>query len=136
MYGPLSPLDVDGVLRPWLRPECGTWLMALASRADLVWASAGWQHDANHHIGPVIGLPELPVIEFPALEKLGPVADWCGKRPLAWLDDGFTEMHHDWAFRRNLDGLPTLLIPVDAGMGLQEQHCAAVSWWLDDLAAA
>jgi hypothetical protein len=45
-------------------------------------------------------------------------------------------MHHDWAFRRNLDGSPTLLIPVDARAGLHVMHCAGVAWWLDKLAAA
>jgi hypothetical protein len=45
-------------------------------------------------------------------------------------------LHHDWAFRRNLDGSPTLLIPVDARAGLHVMHCAGVAWWLDKLAAA
>src|SRR5689334_11279557 len=80
---PLLLLDVDGVLIPyaapkqpdgfeqhilqgeqvWLAPHHGAWLRPLCDRFQLVWAT-GWEHDANRLIGPILGLPELPVIEF------------------------------------------------------------------------
>jgi hypothetical protein len=127
---PAVALDVDGVLMPWLRPEYGGWLLALADRADLVWATS-WEYSANWHIGPVIGLPELPVIEFPALVKLPVIETWCGARPLAWLDDFFEDRAYAWAAGRTEAGTPTLLVPVDSAAGLQPGHCEAVSAWLD-----
>jgi hypothetical protein len=82
---PVLLIDVDGVLNPWLAPECppgfgvydffpgervllspghGELLTSLASAYELVWATA-WEHRANKFISPVLSLPELPVIEFP-----------------------------------------------------------------------
>ena len=81
---PLLLLDVDGVLIPyaapeqpigflpymlpgewvWLSPRHGEWLRPLHDQFQLVWAT-GWEHHANHLIGPILGLPPLPVIEFP-----------------------------------------------------------------------
>lgn len=56
-------------VRVWLHPAHGARLRELAAAAglDLAWATT-WLHDANRFIGPAIGLPELPVIEFPAAD--------------------------------------------------------------------
>jgi hypothetical protein len=130
---PAITLDVDGVLFPWLKPEYGQWLLSLAGRAELVWASAGWGESANWHIGPHIGLPELPVIDFPCLVKLPEIREWCGTRPLAWVDDWFAPEARSWAAARRS---PTLLVDVDEKQGLQRAHCEAISAWLDGLGPA
>lgn len=129
---PVVALDVDGVLMPWLKPGYGPWLLSLAGRAELVWASS-WEHSANFQVGPRIGLPELPVIEFPAAVKLRAVAGWCGSRPLAWLDDFHPEAHRSWSVARTRDGVPTLLVLVDPAEGLKPAHVGSVSAWLDGL---
>jgi hypothetical protein len=91
---PLLFLDVDGTLIPFKTPEPrpaaatvphplptganplltridrrhGTRLSALP--CDLVWATT-WMADANEVIGPLLGLPELPVVDWPDSEDEG-----------------------------------------------------------------
>ncbi|MET8102805.1 hypothetical protein ABZV29_41315 [Streptomyces sp. NPDC005236] len=48
-------------LRVWLHPDHGRALLALGY--DLCWATS-WMDAANRWIGPVIGLPELPYVDF------------------------------------------------------------------------
>ncbi|WP_200881386.1 hypothetical protein [Nocardia otitidiscaviarum] len=82
-------------LRVWLNPSHGPALLALADRFELVWATT-WEHDANTYIAPVIGLPELPVVEWQTTKRFGPdgiffkteelVAHAAG-RPFVWIDD-------------------------------------------------
>ena len=57
-------------LRVWLNPEHGAQLLALAEETglELAWATT-WQHEANDRIGPVLGLPALPVVEFPDYDR-------------------------------------------------------------------
>ena len=45
-----------------LNPEHGPALLALG--CDLVWASS-WMAEANEEIAPRIGLPQLPVVDWP-----------------------------------------------------------------------
>ena len=49
-------------LRVWLNPDHGPALTGLP--VELVWATT-WEHEANRLIGPRIGLPSLPVVEWP-----------------------------------------------------------------------
>src|SRR5580704_12997664 len=82
MDKPLLLLDVDGVLNPFraapapngyqqyelagyrvfLAERHGKWLRQLADRVEMVWATT-WCDDANELIGPILGLPQLPVIQ-------------------------------------------------------------------------
>ncbi|MQY06611.1 HAD domain-containing protein [Actinomadura macrotermitis] len=81
---PLLYLDVDGVLNPedpagrftahtvgslTLRiPDThAAWLRELSAAYELIWATT-WEHHANAYIAPLLGLPELPVVEFTAYE--------------------------------------------------------------------
>jgi hypothetical protein len=138
-------LDVDGVLIPyaaakppasfrrytllgephWLAPHHGSWLLPLGDRFQIVWAT-GWEHDANRLIAPIVGLPVLPVIEFPRdasgrFAKLPTIAQTVGDRALAWVDDELTPAAHDWAARRPA---PTLLLDADPAIGLTEEIVA------------
>ncbi len=155
---PLLLLDVDGPLNPWaaktppagyaeyrwrlsrwsrktqhawLNPAHGPALRELAGRldAELVWATS-WEHRANVTVGPVLGLPELPVIGFRAYEgqpvwKYAAVGRFAAGRPVAWFDDDFA-LHRSAreAFlerRREV----TALIAVDPAVGLTAEHLAA-----------
>jgi hypothetical protein len=139
---PLLLLDVDGVLIPyaaaeqpagfeqhelmgelvWLAPQHGVWLRPLCDRFELVWAT-GWEHDANRLIAPILGLPALPVIEFPRnadgrFTKLATITRFAAGRPLVWIDDELTPAAHDWAAGR----WPLArLIDVDPAIGLSEE---------------
>lgn len=81
-------------LRVWLNPEHGQALLRLGY--ELVWATT-WMHEANRWIAPVIGLPELPFVDFgDALLrerpdgvhwKTAPLVNHADGRPFAWVDD-------------------------------------------------
>ena len=72
-----------------LNPAHGPALLALAEEtgAELAWGST-WEHHANEHIGPKIGLPPLPYA--PVVrggQKALTVVPWTEGRPFVWLDD-------------------------------------------------
>jgi hypothetical protein len=130
-------------LRVWLHPGHGEQLLTLAAKTslELVWATS-WEHEANERIAPAIGLPTLPVIEFPSNDpthgwndewKWQAVAVYADGRPLAWLDD-----EHDRPgaeeFARQRAGTPTLLCHVDPKQGLGPAHLAEVLSWAGELA--
>jgi HAD domain in Swiss Army Knife RNA repair proteins len=139
-----------GGVRVWLNPGHGALLRGLAAECglELAWATT-WLHEANTRIGPAIGLPELPVIEFPDADlddqhgwrgdgawKWPAVARFAAGRPLAWLDDEHgTERFRRArsAFDRARAGAPTLLCHVDPRQGLRPEHLAAVRTWADTL---
>lgn len=153
---PLLLVDVDGVLNPWLAPSCpdgyreysffpgervrlaeghGELLRSLASSFELVWATA-WEHKANRLICPVIGLPVLPVIEFPVtgpsfvFRKLPAVIDSVADRPCAWIDDEHQPDHYVWARDR---GVPTLLVDIDPAEGLTARVADQLGQWAAEL---
>ncbi|MFJ2606908.1 hypothetical protein ACIQOU_06225 [Streptomyces sp. NPDC091279] len=120
-------------LRIRLHPGEGARLLALPY--ELAWATT-WMHEANELIGPAIGLPELPVIEFPELFAQDPdglywktrtVLRWAAGRPFAWVDDLVTDLdirhvadHHE---------APALLLPIDARRGLGPREYARLEEW-------
>jgi len=161
---PLLLLDVDGPLNPfratkpegytmhklptagssfnvWLNHGHGAMLLAFAERHSfkLVWCTT-WEHDANKHIGPHIGLPELPVIEFgfTATEwKFNAVLDYAAGRPLAWLDDDFElfDAEQQW-FEQQRGDAPTLLHLVSPKVGITTEDLDAVAAWAAQLKGA
>ena len=71
---------------------------------ELVWAT-GWEHDANRLIAPILGLPALPVMEFPRnadgrFTKLPTITRFAAGRPLVWIDDELSDAAHAWAVSR------------------------------------
>ncbi|MFJ5774181.1 hypothetical protein [Streptomyces sp. NPDC093094] len=120
-------------LRVWLNPEHGSRLRGLSELYDLVWATT-WGRDANSLIAPVLGLPELPVVDWPDMFGPGPdgtfwktrhVLDHAGGRPFAWVDDElgdadrlFVEAHHPGS---------ALLHRVDARHGLRPADFATLT---------
>ena len=153
---PTLLLDVDGVLIPWqaktappgyqwfelrhriggmdtkesglLSPSLGTRLSLLGERFQLVWAT-GWEYEANRVLAPILGLPELPVIEFPRDEdgtfvKFASLSKIPSSLPVVWLDDELTEEAKEWARRRTG---ATLLVDVDPSIGLTHEDLEKVS---------
>lgn len=58
-------------LRVWLNPGHGAMLLSLADVFELHWATA-WEDLANLVVAPIIGLPDLPVInwgDYPLVNK-------------------------------------------------------------------
>ena len=136
--------------RVWLHPGHGALLRSLADETGLrlVWATA-WRHAANARVAPAIGLPELPVIDFPdtdaeitergrLLWRVGGGWKWpavhafADGMPLAWLDDEHDGTDHAVAraaFDRDRAGSTTLLCHVDPRYGLRRTHLDAVREW-------
>ncbi len=126
---------VDGV------PHCislpvGDRLLRLSERFELVWAS-GWEDKANFYLSDLLGLPELPHLSFDtrpsaagAHWKLAAIEGYAGARAMAWIDDNFDRSCFEWAERR---AAPTLLVPTESHLGLEEAHVAALETWAQSL---
>jgi hypothetical protein len=158
MSRPILAVDVDGVIslfgaeqqpdRAHTRIElvdgvphlislpAGDRLLRLSKHFELVWAS-GWEDKANYYLPSILGLPELPHITFDgavragaAHWKLGPLDEYGQGRALAWIDDNFDQSCFEWAERREE---PTLLVPTETHLGLEEAHVAALKAWASSL---
>jgi len=53
-----------------------------------------------------------------------------GERAIAWVDDNFDESCYEWAERRTW---PTLLVPTEPQLGLEEGHVEALAAWATSL---
>jgi hypothetical protein len=158
---PILGVDVDGVLnalspgRPasgWLdaevrleqaslrirhNPGHGAQLLALAAEhgAELLWCTS-WQELANEHIGPLVGLPELPWVPMDPgrrSESLGSVkarsiAACAGDRPFCWLDD-----ERDAREALACHPVPHKVVWVEPLAGLQDHHLRRAGEWLASL---
>ncbi|PTH86490.1 hypothetical protein C9J60_19840 [Streptomyces sp. A244] len=159
---PLLFLDIDGPLIPFgsgsvrspsaaagsppgpdrgnplldrLDPGLGPRLSALGCR--LVWATT-WMEEANEVVSPLVGLPRLPVVEWPAPctdaaphglhWKTGPLVEWAAGRPFIWVDDEIGAMDHLWVDVTHPG--PSLLHRVDPTKGLGDTDFSALADWL------
>jgi hypothetical protein len=155
---PLLFLDVDGPLLPFgedsrrqqrdattdshvarLAPEVGLRLAALP--CALVWATT-WEDEANTEIAPRIGLPRLPVVNWPESSdereredqwfglcwKTRALVDWADGRPFAWVDDEITDADRDWVAANHRGR--ALLHHVQSFQGLTDADFAALDQWL------
>ncbi|WP_246212554.1 HAD domain-containing protein [Streptomyces abyssomicinicus] len=164
MSRPLLFLDVDGPLNPyaaarpaplpgyrarpvpttlaarpwrlWLNPAHGPAL--LRQGFDICWATA-WMSEANRHIGPVLGLPELPFVDFGddlfgeradgVHWKTAAIVEHAAGRPFLWVDDETTIL--DDLYVAAWSPAPAALHHVDPRVGLRLEDFLA----LGDLAA-
>jgi hypothetical protein len=153
---PLLAVDIDGVIslfgfeeRPphtQLQlvdgvPHCislvtGERLLRLSERFELVWAS-GWEDKANFYLPDILGVPELPHISFDVAARVGGahwkltgMESYADGRSIAWIDDNFDASCYEWAERR---AEPTLLVPTEPHLGLEEGHVEALNAWATSL---
>jgi len=122
---------IDGMLH-CIKLGTGPQLNRLAEIYELVWAS-GWEDRANDHLPEILGVPKLPYLTFDgravfgtAHWKLEALQEYAGNRPLAWIDDSLDRSCYEWAERRSA---PTLLVPTESKVGLEEGHVAALESW-------
>ncbi|MEY9969574.1 hypothetical protein ABIA33_007663 [Streptacidiphilus sp. MAP12-16] len=116
----------------WLNPGHGSALMALGY--ELCWATT-WMSDANQWIGPVLGLPELPFVDFgDALFneradgvhwKSQPLVAYASGRPFAWVDDEQGDADH--AHVAASHSAPALLHHVNPRIGLRNADFTALA---------
>ena len=152
---PLLFLDVDGPLIPFgaphppppaataddgnpllarLDPALGARLLALG--CSLVWATT-WREEANEVVAPRLGLPRLPVLDWPEADEPGPrglhwktrpLVEWAGGRPFVWVDDEIGAVDRQWVAAAHPG--PALLHRVDPARGLQDSDFRALTDWL------
>jgi hypothetical protein len=97
----------------------------------------------------VIGIGPLPVIEFDLPRedtgsensppggsvaghwKLEALDRFAGGRPVAWIDDSLDQSCFQWAERREAEGCPTLLVPTEPDLGIEEAQVAVLELWAD-----
>jgi len=110
--------------------------MLLALDCQLVWATA-WMADANEIISPRLGLPQLPVVEWPDSDDEPPpgvhwktrsLARWAAGSPFVWLDDEITDNDRAWIAAHYSER--ALLHRVDPYVGLTATDIAVVRRWL------
>ena len=117
--------------------RAGERLRRLAEHFEMVWAT-GWEDKANFYLPSLLGLAELPHLTFDGAArfgsahwKLGPLDSYARGRALAWIDDNLDDSCYRWARERDE---PTLLVPTDPALGLQEAETEALIAWGRSLA--
>jgi hypothetical protein len=112
----------------FLNPAHGPALWALAEQtgAELAWATT-WNDNANAWVGPVLGLPTLPVAPAKRWSKAETVVPWTEGRPFVWLDD---EPYVVEDCARFAIWQPHLVVPVNPRVGLTSGDLGAARAWL------
>jgi hypothetical protein len=133
---PPSPTEaryelVDGNIH-CISLRAGERLKRLEEHFEMVWAT-GWEDKANFYLPTMLGLSEYPHLTFEGAArfgsahwKLGPLDQYARGRALAWVDDNLDDSCYRWARERNE---PTLLVPTDPALGLQEAETEALIAW-------
>ena len=119
----------------WLDPGHGVHLGRLTAHFTLAWATT-WEDDANTMIGPLIGLPRLPVVYWPrgreqtetgVFWKTAPLVRFADGAPFAWVDDEIRD--EDRAYVARHHPAPALLHRVDPRTGLRGSDFAVLGEW-------
>ncbi|AGZ44228.1 hypothetical protein AFR_29835 [Actinoplanes friuliensis DSM 7358] len=120
--GPPPHATADHPLLHRLNPADGPRLLALG--AELVWATT-WMREANEIIAPLLGLPQLPVADWPDDEppaglhwKTAGLVAWAAGRSFTWIDDEITDTDRRWVAAHHPG--PALLHRVDPRAGLTD----------------
>ncbi|TXJ72716.1 hypothetical protein E2C11_30145 [Streptomyces lavendulae] len=135
------PLASRRPLRVWLNPAHGPALLALGY--ELCWATT-WMAEADHWIAPVLGLPELPYVDFGTglfahrpdgvHWKTEAIVAYAGGRPFAWVDD--EQSTADAVFVADHHPAPALLHHVDPRIGLREGDFTTLAEFAAGLSAS
>jgi hypothetical protein len=116
------------------------WIRSLLERGvAVVWAST-WEHAANTHFAPLLGIPPLPVATITTpndLPAVGGAPEWKSHqlaaqfqgRPLVWIDDSPDPALPALRTARH-DAAPVLVVKANPTTGLTEEIRAQVDAWL------
>lgn len=122
---------IDGMLH-CISLAAGERLRRLMEVYEPVWAT-GWEDRANRYLAGILGIPELPFLTFEGAARFGsahwklePLETYAQGRSLAWVDDSFDETCYQWARGRSE---PTLLVPTESALGLEEVQVEALMAW-------
>ncbi|MFD1320882.1 HAD domain-containing protein [Micromonospora sonneratiae] len=125
------PADAHPLLHR-VDPEHGRRLRALP--CDLVWATT-WMNDANDMLAPLLGLPPLPVVDWPDSDEVGilhwktrGLVEWAQGSPFVWVDDEISYTDQEWVSTHHQ--APALLHRVDQRRGLTERDFTVIEGWL------
>ncbi|WP_189314884.1 HAD domain-containing protein [Streptomyces brasiliensis] len=135
-YEPVSCPPESAADHPLLTridPALGPRLTALG--CELVWATT-WMDDANTAVSPWLGLPSLPVVQWPDEEappallhwKTRPLVAWAAGSPFVWIDDEITEADRAWVATHH--AADALLHRVEHQYGLTDADFESVAEWL------
>jgi probable HAF family extracellular repeat protein len=122
------PADLD--------PRLGRRLAALP--CDLVWATT-WMAEANEVLAPRLGLPQLPVVDWPDDDnrdsrlhwKTRRLVQWAAGRPFVWADDEITDADRAWVAANH--SRPALLYRADPHHGLSDSDLDTIARWLNSV---
>ncbi len=132
-----TPADQGNPLLERLDPGIGARLLALG--CDLVWATT-WMEKANEVVAPRIGLPTLPVADWPDTTadtepdprglhwKTRSLVEYADGRPFIWVDDEISSMDRLWVAAQHPG--PSLLRRAEAARGLTDADFSAITDWL------
>jgi hypothetical protein len=96
--------------------------------------------EANEIIGPLLGLPRLPVLDWPGPSvedtyfrlhaKTPSLVRWASGSAFAWLDDEISGPDREWVAEHHPG--PALLLQVDSHVGLTESDIDSLETWVND----
>jgi hypothetical protein len=93
--------------------------------------------DANECLAPWLGLPPLPVVDWPEADgeqaggvhwKTPAVVEWAAGRPFAWVDDEIGDADRAWVEAHHPGS--ALLHQVDPRRGVTDDDVATLDRWL------
>ncbi|TCR21336.1 HAD domain-containing protein [Streptomyces sp. BK205] len=139
LYEPAFPLPAEAAGHPLLArvdPALGARLASLG--CQLVWATT-WMDDANTCLAPWLGLPPLPVVDWPDADDEGrttglhwktrPLVSWAAGRDFVWVDDEVTDADRAWVAGQHHPGR-ALVHRVEAQRGLTDKDFAVLEEWI------